>query len=335
MSMPEHETSPFARWNETAAVRAKPALTDFCLEGQWGELGAVQWFVFGGDDGLMSLGDLQGLGLAARNRLGAARLVRFMDETALTEHRLVNVAAQAIAERRLADRVPPALALDALKLYTDEAYHAWFSAEAGRAIRQAFDLPPNDDPSLKIPALEALAAAAPPVHRDLAWFLVGFAGETQITQAIVENMRSTTHSALQAMLLAHLEDEWVHARYFDLLFSLLWPGLDAAERAFVGRSLPAIMAGFHILDRVFLRRTLVQVGLDEAAQDRVLEASEKRRGERLRSRCTHTLEILARCGVFEDTQVRRGFVQVGLIDADQPPATAPRVSRARVRKSRP
>lgn len=334
MRSDDDEPSPFARWNETAAVRTKPALTDFCLSGQWGELGAVQWFVFGGDDALMSLTDLQGLGLAARNRLGAARLVRFMDETALTEHRLVNVAAQAIAERRLADRVPPALALDALKLYTDEAYHAWFSAEASRAIRQAFDLPPHDEPSLKIPSLEALAAEAPPVHRDLAWFLVGFAGETQITQAIVENMRSTTHSALQALLLAHLEDEWVHVRYFGRLFSLLWPRLDAAECAFVGHRLPGIMAAFHVADGAFLRRVLTQAGLDEAAVSRVLASVETRQGERLRSRCAHTLEILARCGVFDDAQVRHGFVQAGLIDADQPPTPAPRASRAGVRKSR-
>src|SRR5690606_7364991 len=157
-----------------------------------------------------------------------------------------------------------ALANDALKLYTDEGYHAWFTAEASRAIRGAFQLPAHEEPSARINAIEALVAAAPPERRDLAWFTVGFVGETMITPALVEALRGTAHSAIQALLLAHLEDEWVHAKYFALLFGRVWPKLDADGQAFVGALLPAAMAAFHTVDAPLHRRLLVQAGLDAA-----------------------------------------------------------------------
>lgn len=308
--------SPFKGWIDTASVRAKPSLTEFNLSGGAGELSGVQWFVFGNTDELMSHPALRPLGVAERNRLYATRLVHFLDDMALSEHRIVNPAAQVIAEGRLHTYLPEALALDALKLYTDEGYHAWFTAQASRSIREVFGLQAHDGPNLKVAAIEALVAEALPERRDMTWFMIGFVGETMITQALVDVMRSSAHSAIQRMLLAHLEDEWVHARYFGHLFSLIWPQLDDEGRAWFGRLLPRIVAAFHTWDGPFHRRLLEEAGLDAAARDRVLArvAGESHQLARMRHRCGNTLQVLERCGVFKDAALRKHFVEAGLLD---------------------
>lgn len=313
------ERSPLAGWIDTAAVRAKPSLTDFDLGGGTGDFNSVRWFVFGEADELMSHPALRHLGLAERNGLFAARLVHFLDDMTLTEHRIVNMAAQVIAENRLRAYLPESLALDALKLYTDEGYHAYFTAHASHAIRSAFGMAAHDGPNIKIATLEALMADTPAERRDMAWFMVGFVGETMITKAIVDVMRGTAHSGVQNMLLAHLEDECVHAKYFTHLFTLIWPQLDADSQACFGQLLPRIIAAFHTWDERFHQRLLDGVGLDAATRDRVLAkvACEAQQTARMRSRCGNTLQVLERCGVFGDEALRAAFVQSGLIERDR------------------
>lgn len=311
-----HASSPFDGWIDTAAVRAKPSPTDFGLLGRADELSGVRWFVTGASDELLAHPALQHLDIAQRNRLYAARLLRFLDDMALTEHRIVNVAAQVIAEQRLREHVPEPLALDALKLYTDEGYHAWFTAQASHAIRQAFGLEAAGEPSAKIAGLEAMAAQAPPPWRDITWFMIGFAGETMVTKAIVEAMRQSAHSAIQRMLLVHLEDEWVHARYFSQLFERIWPGLGAAGQDHFGQRLPAIMAAFHPADDAFVRRILAEAGLEKTACERVLadlNGDPAKRALRLRSACGNTLQVLERCGVFRRQAAREAFERRGLL----------------------
>lgn len=311
------DDAPFKDWIATSAVRAKPPLTDFAL-GRGDDLASVRWFVFGAQDELLSHPALRPLGLAERNRLAAARLVQFLDDMTLTEHRIVNTAAQAIAQNRLKDFLPEPMALDALKLYTDEGYHAFFTAHASRAVRQCFSLAARDEPSLKIAALEAWVAEAPSAQRDLAWFMVGFVGETMITKAIVDAMRGTAHSGLQRLLLAHLEDEWVHARYFAQAFALVWKGLDASARAHWGGQLPRVMAAFHARDPRLHGEWLEQAGLDAAARERVLDRLCGGEGLTTRTRrlCANTLQVLERCSAFKHKAVRERFVEAGLIDPD-------------------
>lgn len=313
------ERSPLEGWIDTSAVRAKLSLTDFDLSGGAGDFNSVRWFVFGEADELMSHPALRTLGLPERNRLFAARLVHFLDDMTLTEHRIVNVAAQVIAENRLRAFIPEDLALDALKLYTDEGYHAYFTAHASRSIREAFGMEADDGPNLKIEAIETLMADTPLEHRDMAWFMVGFVGETMITKAIVDVMRATAHSGVQGMLLAHLEDEWVHARYFAHLFTLIWPRLGAGSQAHFGRLLPRIIEAFHTWDGRFHERILGDVGLDAAARGRVLAkvAGEGPQIARMRSRCGNTLQVMERCGVFRDEALRAAFVQRGLLERDR------------------
>lgn len=317
---PEDAESPFQAWIDTAAVRARPSLTDFDLSASADELSSVRWFVFGTADELQSHVALRHLGIAQRNRLYAARLVHFLDDMVLTEHRIVNAAAQVIAENRLRAYLPERLALDALKLYTDEGYHAYFTAHASRAIREVFALEAGDGPNVKIAAIEALVAEVSPGRRDMAWFMVGFVGETMITKAIVDVMRGSAHSAIQGLLLAHLEDEWVHAKYFAHLFSLIWPRLDADGRAYFGGLLPRIIAAYHAWDEPFHRRLLGDhAGLDAAACDRVLAKVAGRGSQiaRMRARCGNTLQVLERCGVFDEEHLRAPFVQAGLLDRDR------------------
>lgn len=317
--MRKSTTSPFQDWIATASVRARPSLTDFNFSANAGEFSSVQWFVFGQADELLSHPALRPLDMARRNRLCAARLVHFLDDMTLTEHRIVNVAAQVIAENRLRAFVPEPLALDALKLYTDEGYHAYFTAQASLSIREVFALEAHDGPSPKIAALEALVAGVPLARRDLAWFMVGFVGETMITKAIVDVMRGTAHSAVQGMLLAHLEDEWVHAQYFAHLFERIWPRLGGEEQAFFGRLLPDIVAAFHTFDEGFHRRLLGEAGLDTATTDRVLDkvTGERLRQAHMRGRCGNTLQVLERCGLFKDGDVLALFAQRGLLDRDR------------------
>lgn len=313
------EDSPFQDWIHTAAVRAKPSLTDFKLmAGGASDISSVRWFVFGAADELMAHPALRPLDMAQRNRLYGERLVHFLDDMALTEHRIVNHTAQILAENRLSAYVPEPLALDALKLYTDEGYHAYFTAEASRAIRDVFGLPLRTGPSLKINTIEALAAEVAPAQRDLAWFLIGFVGETMVTKAIVDVMRGSAHSAIQTMLLAHLEDEWVHARYFAQLFERIWPQLDAAQQAWAASLLPRIIAAFHTWDEPLHREWLRDAGLDTAACERVLEklGNSASRTALMRAKCGNTLQVLERCGVFGSEALQRHFVEAGLLDRD-------------------
>jgi hypothetical protein len=310
----------FEHWIDTASVRTRPPLTPLDLSQAGGGIESVRWFVFGQADELLSHPALRPLGLAERNTISAARLVHFLDEMTLTELRIVNSAAQRIAEQRLGEYLPEEMAIDALKLYTDEGYHAYFTAEASRWIRKAFALPDQREPSLKMASLEAIAAEASEAERDLAWFMIGFVAETMITQGIVDTMRSTSHSGLQHLLLTHLEDEWVHARYFAQAFERLWPRLgNHAQRRWAER-LPDIMLAFHTRDPVPHARMLDHAGLAPTARDRVLEALISEGGliARTRHMCRNTLQVLQRCGVLGDAEAHARFVRAGLLDPDQP-----------------
>ncbi|PNG52228.1 MULTISPECIES: diiron oxygenase [unclassified Variovorax] len=306
---------PFDDWLSRSAVRAKPSLTDFEFAGDTAELRGIRWFVLGREDELLSHRLIAGCSVDLKNSLYAARLAHFLEEVALAETRVINVAVQVISENRLSKYFSSQVALEALKLYTDEGYHAYFSASAAMKIRKAFGLTADMSSGVKVRAIETLMSSIPPEWKDRAWFMVGFVGETMISKEIMEIMRSTGVSVMQSMLLAHLEDEWVHSRYVIRLFELMWPKLDEEAKENLGTLLPQIFLAYHVSDDVFYNQVLTLLGVPEDdVKEIVADAfTSESHIRRTSNACGAAFKVLERCGVFESKAIRSAFVRAKLL----------------------
>lgn len=311
--MQRKDMSPFSVWDSSSAVRAKHALT--CNVEDLGDIHGVRWFVLGPGDDLFAYPSIRALSTAVKNVIYLERLVYFLDSMVHTEIEIVNKTASAIAMHRLEMYIPRELALDALKLYTDEGYHAFFTAAACDTLRRKFSLSQRSRLHPRVAAMDRIADAFSTGPQDLVCFMIGFVSETMITKSLADIMRSSANSDIQKLLLAHLEDEFKHAAYFSALFKIVWAKLNAQMKEFCGELLVKIILAYHQPDNEFLDIMLATDELSTNTRSSIIEDmnSHSRLAMKARTLSFNTLEVLRRAGVFQNMKVKALFVQGGLL----------------------
>lgn len=256
---------------------------------------------------------------AQRDRLLVRSLYQYLEFTIHIETSLVNSATIRIAKESLPMTVSDATRLDALKIYTDEAYHALFSMDLIHQIEGA-----TKSPRVGSAASDARAYdrgrqyAAEPLLLDypiLAELVQAVIMETAITSILsdIPNDDSIA-TVVRAVIADHARDEKVHHAFFSHIFRELWATLSQHQRALVGRAVPQMMLAILGPRRTELSSCLRSVGITPDQTREVIADiyTDQHAKAQVRRIGRAAIALFVRVGMLNDRGVAEGFHEAGL-----------------------
>ena len=125
-------------WDERASVRTSKDTYDLCLEGLDKNVD-INWHL-PNYSGILKHPDLKSLSDKDKKFIMGTQLLEFVEKTAILEIDYVNQVANNIALGKYKFNIPEVLKLDALKIYTDEGYHAHFSKKMSNDIKNYYGI---------------------------------------------------------------------------------------------------------------------------------------------------------------------------------------------------
>ena len=208
----------FADWDDFAAVRTKEHTYKLDFDKLQNQLSQKTWFIPEGV-AILHHKDLSHLDVDQKQYLIGRFLLQFLEYGTLMEHEYVNTITADLAFGECNYKLPSSMRLDALKIYTDEAYHAFFTLEAAQDIRDYIHLPSNGAWPLKNSRLEGLRAlidSVPEQDKFLVRFGITIVSETVAAKELIENMRHVVIQPIVNLFADHALDEKKHCLYFSL-----------------------------------------------------------------------------------------------------------------------
>ncbi|WP_262059338.1 diiron oxygenase [Streptomyces sp. STR69] len=250
--------------------------------------------------------------------LTVRHLYQFLLSTTHLETRVVNTAAEAVANGRTGLDLPAALRPDAFKVYCDEGYHALYSLDLADQIAAVTGIPiPDQDYGGFVDRLRASAHRALPGAPALAGLLQAVVFETLITAVLNEVPGDpSVVGVVRDLLRDHARDEGRHHRFFSALFREVWTHLSTADRTAAAHALPELIRAALTWDLAPVRTSLRLAGLDPDTARRVADdcCAAGPDPRRLNETARSTLRLCAAVGVFELPGAREHFAAHGLGD---------------------
>jgi hypothetical protein len=238
-----------------------------------------------------------------RLELTVRHLYQFLLSTAHLETRIVNRAAERIANGRSGIEIGAAGRLDAFKVYCDEGYHALYSLDLAAQIAAGTGIPiPPWDYGGFVTRLERTARRLLPDAPRLVPLLQVVVFETLITAVLNEIPADpTVLTVVRDLTRDHARDEGQHHRYFAGLFHQLWRQLDGGLRGQVAHALPALIHACLTWDVEPVRGSLLLAGLDPpTAADVLRDCYGGDAGlDRIADICRATVRVYSSAGVFD------------------------------------
>jgi hypothetical protein len=257
------------------------------------------------------------LGAWAIRRVLIQRLYMYLDFTAQLEHDVVNRVSHQIAHQRTGLDLPMQMVLDAYKIYTDEAYHAQFSAELKYQIELATGIASNATGAPRcLRLLQELLLSVPAELRPLAELFFTIVSETLISAILSQIPRDKRVVSTVRLLVAdHAEDEGRHHAYFAKLLEFVWPLLSLKQKLIIGPLLGQFVLAFLEPDYAAIEWELAGCGLKPDEVQRIMQESYPRSQvvAGIKEAAKATLRLFERNGVFADPQIRDAFEQEGLV----------------------
>jgi hypothetical protein len=178
-------------------------------------------------------------------RIRVRHALRYFDFTVALELFLINSVTREIALGRSGIPGWPSMIGEAFQLYTDEAYHAQFSAELAGQIK----LVTGCSGERALPGfLEELKQIKSSHSQDM-WRLIDYlfviCSETMITGSLAKAAGgSEVAPGVQNALRDHAHDESRHHLFYSRVLKALWPQLSESEKAVAGRLIPQLIFAF-------------------------------------------------------------------------------------------
>jgi hypothetical protein len=303
-------SDPFDRWHETAGVRSGVRRI-FREEVAQGTVFFPARLV-----PHMAHPAVTALPGPRRDMLPLLHLYQFLLGTTHMETRVVNVAAELIANGRAGMELPAAMRMDAFKVYCDEGYHALYSLDLAEQIAGVTGVPvPCWDYGGFVDRHARAARALLPGEPMLAQLLQVVVFETLITAILNEAPADPDLvPTVREVLRDHARDEGRHHRFFTAFFHELWTGLSRTMRTQVAHTLPAMIQTCMTADVIPVRSALILTGLDGATADQVVRecydpaAAPGRTGEITRA----TVAMCRSAGVLDVPGAVEAFAARGL-----------------------
>jgi P-aminobenzoate N-oxygenase AurF len=202
-----------------------------------------------------------------RRDLTVRHLYQFLLSATHLETRVVNRAAEQIANARSGVELPVSARLDAFKVYCDEGYHSLYSLDlADQIARDTGIMLPPWDYGRCVDRLEEAAARLLPDAPRLAPLLQAVVFETLIVAVLNEVPQDpTVLTVVRDLTRDHAKDEGHHFRFFTDFFHHLWHQLNEDLREPVAHALPPLIHACLTWDLEPLQDSLVLAGLDQAS----------------------------------------------------------------------
>ncbi len=252
--------SPFDQWYDIAGVRSGIRRM-FADETDAGKVFYPQRLVpYLAHEGLADLPESQ------RRALTIRHLYQFLMSTTHLETRVVNTAAELIANNRAGLDLPNTMRLDAFKVYCDEGYHSLYSLDLADQITSATGvaIPPWNYGGI-VDWLQETGRRLLPDEPALVPLLQTVVFETLITAVLIEIPNDpSVITAVRDLTRDHAKDEGHHHRFFAQFFHELWANLDHRLREPVAHTLPALVQACLTWDVEPVRASLLMSGVDGA-----------------------------------------------------------------------
>ena len=309
----------FDEWDNFSAVRTKPNTYRFANYQIDTQLKDKRWFL---PDGVPILTHslLKDIEQNKEQYLLGRFLLQFLEYGTILEHEFVNTILAELALGECGIPLPDQMRIDALKIYTDEAYHACFNMEATQEIRNYIGLPISDAWPLKNTRLEGLRKLIPE-GKSKESFLIRFAiaaiSETVAAKELAESMKGIIVEPIYNIFIDHAEDEKKHCMYFSTLFEVVWNYLSDDERKFLGINFPKILKAFVDINTIALHEALAIIDVDRESAEIIIKESYPADFtiQRAMSVASITFRVFDRLGVFKIPEAKQAFLQEGFLVA--------------------
>lgn len=302
------QRDPFAEWYTAAGVRSG-VRRRFHDESDQGKVFFPERLVPFLDHPLLT-----DLSQEQRTALSLRHLYQFLISTTHMETRVVNTAAERIANGRSGVGLTSHDRLDAFKVYCDEGYHALYSLDLADQIAAATGVPvPDWDYGAFVDRLGTAAARLLPGEPVLAGLLQVVVFETLITAVLNEVPADTmVIGTVRDLMRDHARDEGRHHRFFTGFFHKLWHTLDTTHRTAVAFALPQLIHGCLAADIAPARASLALAGVGTDTLTQVVDDSLATDPERIRSITRSTVRMCQSAGVFDIPGAAEQFARYGL-----------------------
>jgi P-aminobenzoate N-oxygenase AurF len=247
--------------------------------------------------------------------LAVRHLYQFLLSATHLETRIVNRAAELIANNRAGLQLPAAARLDAFKIYCDEGYHALYSLDLADQIAASTGIAiPRGDYGGLVDGLVDAGRRLLPDEPRLAALLQAVVFETLITAVLNElPADGSVVSTVRDVMRDHARDEGRHHRFFASFLHELWAQLGSGLRPRVARLLPVLIRGCLDWDTAPVRSALRLAGLPaDVAQLVVADCYGGADLDRVRDICQATVRICASAGVLDVPGAAEEFAAHGL-----------------------
>ncbi|MGH3992251.1 MAG: diiron oxygenase, partial [Pseudonocardiaceae bacterium] len=207
-----------------------------------------------------------------QRELTIRHLYQFLLSTTHVETRIVNRAAERIANGRAGIELAMSVRLDAFKVYCDEGYHALYSLDLAEQIARetGIAIPPWDYGGF-VDRLEQTGSRLLPDAPHLVSLLQCVVFETLITAVLNEIPPDpTVLTVVRELTRDHAQDEGQHHRFFAGFFHELWHQLDPCLREPIAHALPALIRACLTWDVEPATSSLLLAGVDPAAAREVV-----------------------------------------------------------------
>ncbi|MNJ34253.1 P-aminobenzoate N-oxygenase AurF [compost metagenome] len=244
--------------------------------------------------------------------LQAHYLVHFLDYTTTLEHTVVNRAVENIVHDRMGIKFSKDARDAGLKIYTDEGYHAQFSADLAEQIVEHFRFPRIV--SARITKLSTLLETSNKSQYSLIQFLIGFVSETIIASELLDLSRHKLIAPVHNVFRDHLHDEARHAQYFSDCFVSIWQHLKSNDRTLAVQYLPKILDIFCQIDEPWLAISLMTCPTPPACPKEIIADSRRWAMTRVSQASLSTVEAIKRTDLLNNPAFKKLFVEKGLIN---------------------
>ena len=242
------------------------------------------------------------------------QLLEFVTKQSVFEVDCVNYVANKLALDKYDFELPESVRLDAFKVYTDEAYHAYYTQKIAIQIREYYGIGEADiDPYIKgyFQKIDKLVTQFGDEHRELCMLALVIVGECQIVSDISREMKQIVYEPIRVMFRDHMQDEAFHAKFFHVVFEKVWPQLDTTEAEVMGRMFCDAMDILATPRVNIYYFSLAKLGVPKETISQCIADiyhTEEWRTTRIRDRMVPTVKLLTNNGVFENQTIRDTFL---------------------------
>jgi hypothetical protein len=246
------------------------------------------------------------------------QLLEFVIKTTKFEVDHVNRVANSIALGKYKFDIPKVLKLDALKIYTDEGYHAYFSQKISDQIMDYLNIKDDLMPYVikffdKVDNIKLKFDKKYHYLSDLSSVIVS---ESMICNDISEEMKGIVYEPIRVMFKEHLHDEYFHSNFFGTIFKIIWPQLSDKEKEIMGQNLidamnvfaePRTDIYFYSLSKFGFSKEIISKCIDDTHNN------DEWKIEKAKKRMSNLLRLLDTCGVFKIQLLKNKFEKRGFI----------------------